>query len=183
MNDDDTADFSNLFDKESINEFKRYADLAAEKTEVKDEDRDDKPEPRNFIQRIVGQESFGKIIAFKYDPKYKDRLWRYDTFPLVLVLNQAGNGFAGLNLHFLSSNSEAISLIQEFSKNMNNNKMDISTRMIITYDMLRNMSSFEATKIAYRRYLNSHVRSPVLVVDPSKWEESIMRVKPNFNNT
>lgn len=180
---DNTANFENLFDQDSINEFKRYADLAAEKTDVDDEDRSDKPEPKNFIQRTVGSESFGKIIAFKYDPKYKDRLLQYDTFPLVVVLSNYGSGFAGINLHFLGGNSSAISLIQEFSKNLNNDKMDISTKMMITYDMLKGMNSFGVSRQAYRRYLSNHVRSPILVVDPSKWEESIVRIQPKFNRT
>jgi len=44
--------------------------------------------------------TFGLLNMFIYDPKLKDKLPYYDTFPLVLPVEEYGNGFLGINLHF-----------------------------------------------------------------------------------
>jgi hypothetical protein len=43
----------------------------------------------------------GSMQMFMYDPKTKDKLPYYDTFPLVVVVGPAPGGFYGLNLHYL----------------------------------------------------------------------------------
>ena len=41
----------------------------------------------------------GAMAMFFYDPKTKDKLPYYDSFPLVIVVDAAEGGFYGLNLH------------------------------------------------------------------------------------
>ena len=48
-----------------------------------------------------GKPHAGKLNMFFYDPKYKETLPYYDTFPLVLPIEKYSNGFLGLNLHYL----------------------------------------------------------------------------------
>jgi len=44
---------------------------------------------------------YGIMNLFGYDPKHKDRLPYYDSFPLILPLEPAKGGFIGLNFHYL----------------------------------------------------------------------------------
>ena len=44
---------------------------------------------------------YGVMNLFGYDPKHKDKLPYYDTFPLILPLEPAKGGFMGLNFHYL----------------------------------------------------------------------------------
>ena len=48
-----------------------------------------------------GKPHAGKLNMSFYDPKYKETLPYYDTFPLVLPIEKYSNGFLGLNLHYL----------------------------------------------------------------------------------
>jgi hypothetical protein len=42
-----------------------------------------------------------KMYFFEYDPKLKDKLPRYDTYPLVYSFDRAKDNFIGANLHYL----------------------------------------------------------------------------------
>ena len=44
---------------------------------------------------------FGRLNMFFYDPKFKKTLPYYDTFPLVLPLENYPDGFLGINFHYL----------------------------------------------------------------------------------
>ena len=43
----------------------------------------------------------GNLYLFLYDPKTKNQLPYYDTFPLVYPYRKAEGGFVGYNLHYL----------------------------------------------------------------------------------
>ena len=49
----------------------------------------------------AGNPFFGRLNMFIYDPKLKKTLPYYDTFPLVLPLEDYNDGFLGLNFHYL----------------------------------------------------------------------------------
>ena len=51
--------------------------------------------------KLLGRPSAGRMSMFFYDPKFKNRLPYYDTFPLVLPLEPMKGGFIGLNFHYL----------------------------------------------------------------------------------
>ena len=44
---------------------------------------------------------FGRLNMFIYSPRDAKKLPYYDTFPLVLPLEQYSDGFLGINLHYL----------------------------------------------------------------------------------
>ena len=54
---------------------------------------------KDLMQELpAGGSVVGSMIMFFYDPKTKDTLPYYDTFPLVVVVGPAPGGFYGLNL-------------------------------------------------------------------------------------
>ena len=50
---------------------------------------------------MTNREKIGQMLMFFYDPKTKETLPYYDTFPLIIVVGPAPGGFYGLNLHYL----------------------------------------------------------------------------------
>ena len=67
--------------------------------------------------------TFGILNMFVYDPKLKDKLPYYDTFPLVLPIEEYNNGFLGINLHYLSVPMR-IRLLDRLTETANNKKFD-----------------------------------------------------------
>lgn len=45
----------------------------------------------------------GKMYFFEYDPKLKDKLPRYDIYPLVYAVDRGKSNFLGHNLHYVKS--------------------------------------------------------------------------------
>ena len=51
--------------------------------------------------RAQAQASPGDMVMYTYNPKLKETLPYYDTFPLTIVVGPAKKGFYGINLHYL----------------------------------------------------------------------------------
>ena len=51
--------------------------------------------------KLLGKPSGGRMSMFYYDPKTKNKMPFYDTFPLVLPIEVVPRGFMGINFHYL----------------------------------------------------------------------------------
>ena len=51
--------------------------------------------------QMLTENSIGKMYMFLYDPKHKDTLPYYDSFPLIFPIEFYGDSFLGINLHYL----------------------------------------------------------------------------------
>jgi len=99
--------------------------------------------------------TFGLLNMFVYDPKGKEKLPYYDTFPLVLPIEKYNNGFLGINLHYLSIPMR-IKLLDRLTTFANNNKFDESTKLNANYSSLKRI---DLIKPCLKRYLAGHVKS------------------------
>ena len=99
--------------------------------------------------------TFGLLNMFIYDPKLKDKLPYYDTFPLVLPVEEYNDGFLGINLHYLSIPMR-MGLLDRLMTFSNNDKFDKSTELRVTYRKLKNI---RLIKPCLKRYLATHVRT------------------------
>jgi hypothetical protein len=127
------------------------------------------PQAKSFQK--VGFPELGRMYLYSYDPKYKHILPYYDAFPLVIPIEYYANGFLGINLHYLPETMR-IALLQELSKITNNNKFDKTTKINVTYRMLKQMSTrFDGIDGCIKRYLYSHVKSKFQLVAPSEWSK------------
>ena len=99
--------------------------------------------------------TFGLLNMFIYDPKLKDKLPYYDTFPLVLPIEKYSNGFLGINMHYLSMPIR-IRLLDRLVDYSNNDKFDSSTELRVDYSRLKKI---DLIKPCLKRYLTGHVRS------------------------
>ena len=69
-------------------------------------------EAENKIDRKVLKlkANFGDLFAYYYDPKHRQTLPYYDSFPLVMLIKAEKETFLGLNFHYLPPKLRAILL-------------------------------------------------------------------------
>tara|TARA_Y100000385_G_scaffold228005_1_gene239094 strand:- start:44 stop:595 length:552 start_codon:yes stop_codon:yes gene_type:complete len=111
--------------------------------------------------RVNQRPSGGRLNLFLYDPKTKNKLPYYDTFPLVLPLEAIKGGFMGINFHYLSPMIR-FRLLNQLQKFATNSKFDSTTRLDVSY---QRVSGLERVKPTIKKYLYSHVRSGFLRID------------------
>lgn len=111
----------------------------------------------------------GAMVMFFYDPKTKDKLPYYDTFPLTIVVDAAEGGFYGLNLHYLPPVLRAKFLDGLLDKT-NNKYYDERTNFALTYKYLKASSRMRYFKPCFKHYLSDHVKSRFSVVPAPEWE-------------
>jgi len=108
---------------------------------------------------------FGRLNMFVYDPKLKQKLPYYDTFPLVLPLERYTDGFLGLNLHYLPVNLR-VRLLDRLVDLANNNDFNETTRLMANYSKLKNVRLIRPT---IKRYLAGRVKSQFRRIDADEF--------------
>ena len=98
---------------------------------------------------------YGIMNLFGYDPKHKDRLPYYDTFPLIFPLEPAKGGFIGLNFHYLPPLAR-VRFLRSLANTTTDKKFDKKTRYNINW---RNNTFMKKTA---KHYLFNHVRTSFL---------------------
>ncbi len=131
--------------------------------------------PEKILQRsesMVSTSVLGKMYFYSYDPKWKDDLPWYDTFPLVFPIEKYNNGFLGLNFHYLAPKDRAI-LMDQLKMYANNKKYDETTKLKLTYNMLKGFTKIKRAKPTVHRYLTSKVKSKYVLVNADEWEVAL----------
>ena len=108
---------------------------------------------------------FGRLNMFFYDPKGRNTLPYYDTFPLVLPLEQYPDGFLGINFHYLPMGLR-LKLLDRVVDFSNNTKFDESTFLNVSYDKVKNLQSIKPT---IHKYLSGYVRSRFRRIDADEF--------------
>lgn len=132
-----------------------------------------KPSSQELIQKGNQKTMIipGNLYFYFYDPKLKDdvkKLPYYDKFPLVVVLKRDRTGFLGLNLHYLPPRMRGIFLGQLYDYR-SNSKLNESTRLSLTYDMLKSVAELKMFKPCIKKYLYNHVQTNFARVNSSDW--------------
>lgn len=111
----------------------------------------------------------GAMAMFFYDPKTKDKLPYYDSFPLVIVVDGADNGFYGLNLHYLPPTLRA-KFLDGLMDTLTDKKYDENTRFGLSYQYLKRTAKLKYFKPCFKHYLSNNVRSRFAMVPAPEWE-------------
>jgi len=125
------------------------------------------------VDRLTTKIEPGKMYMFFYDPKLKDKLPFYDTFPLVLPFRAMPDGFIGLNFHYLPYMART-ALLNKLMEYATDTKMNDKTRIAASWSILQNASTSSFVQPAVKRYLYNHVKSRFLSVYADEWATAIM---------
>lgn len=112
----------------------------------------------------------GRMYFFHYSPKYKATLPIYDRFPLVFPIERSGNSFLGINIHYLSLGARKY-FLDEVNAYRNNNKYDETTKLRLSYKIIKNSRVGSLIPNCIKRYLYTHVRSPFIEIISSEWDK------------
>ena len=126
--------------------------------------------PRQLLKRQEASDTeLGQMLFYKYDPKFAKKLPYWDMYPLVFPFEKAKGGFYGLNLHYIPPRDRAV-LMDELKEYATNNKYDATTRLKITYDLLK---GFGRAVPCVKRYLGTNIRSNTVRINADEWEIAI----------
>ena len=105
----------------------------------------------------------GDMYFYKYDAKWKDELPYWDVYPLIFPFNMYNDGFIGLNLHYLHPmvRAKLLDALQDVSKKRN--------KMMLSWQILKGSSQISLIKPCVKRYLYTHVRSPMVKIEKRDW--------------
>jgi hypothetical protein len=127
-----------------------------------------------------GMPEIGKMYLFVYDPKYKETLPFFDAFPLTIPIQYYNDGFLGLNLHYLPPAFRS-SLFEQLLIIKNNDKFDTSTKLNVTYKLLKNSSTrFAGFQNCVKRYLFNHRQSSFSQIHPQFWAYVVLLPLQNW---
>lgn len=111
----------------------------------------------------------GNMYMFFYQPKHRETLPYYDSFPLIVALGPAEGGFHGLNLHYLPPLLRA-RFLDSLMDITNNKRYDETTRFRASYELLKKSTKFKYFKPCFKHYLTDYLRSKLAYVPPQEWE-------------
>jgi hypothetical protein len=129
--------------------------------------------------QMLSENSIGKMYMFVYDPKHKDSLPYYDTFPMIFPVEFYGDSFLGINLHYLPPVARA-RLMDALYSTINNDKYDKTTLLRISYQILKGASRFKYLEPCLKKYLLSQVGSPFIYNAPDEWDYALMLPTERF---
>jgi hypothetical protein len=121
----------------------------------------------------------GKMYTFRYLPIGRDKLPYYDTFPLIMVLDFKKDSILGINLHYLPHKQRAI-LFGRLLDIRTNSKFDKTTRIKMTYDILKGYSRFRFFKPCIKRYKTNRIRTKFLFIEPKDWYTALFLPTESF---
>ena len=126
--------------------------------------------PTQLLKRQEATDTeLGQMLFYKYDPKFAKKLPYWDMYPLVFPFEKAKGGFYGLNLHYIPPRERAV-LMDELNSYVTNKKYDATTRLKLSYDLLK---GFGRAIPCVKRYLGTNVRSNTVRINADEWEIAI----------
>ena len=123
----------------------------------------------------------GEMYLFMYDPKHKATLPYYDTLPLVLPFRLVPDGFLGINLHYLPYLAR-FNLLGDLSELATNKKMDETTKIKLSWQILNGTSRYNVATVCVKHYLKNHIRSRFLKIDFQDWITASMLPVERFKS-
>lgn len=130
-------------------------------------------------ERLKDRSAIGRMYFFVYDAKHKATLPYYDKFPLIFPVDKTSDGFFGLNFHYLPLPLRA-KLMDSLYDITNNKKYDETTKLKLSYGILKGAQKFSLFKPTFKRYLNSQVRSRFVEVAPAEWDIALFLGSDQF---
>lgn len=129
--------------------------------------------------QLRGDQVYGSMYFFEYDPKHKDTLPYYDRFPLIFPINKVKGGILGMNMHYLPPKMRA-QLMDALYTVSSDKSYDENTVLNLSYKMLQSASQFRFFKPTVKMYLAKQVRSRFIKINASEWDTALFLPVQSF---
>lgn len=113
--------------------------------------------------------TIGSMFLYRYEAKHHATLPYWDRYPLIFMVGPAEGGWHGINLHYLPPILRA-KLFDELMKIRTNKRYDSTTKLRLSYGVLKNSSQFAEFAPCFKHYLKEQLRSKPIYVPPTEWE-------------
>lgn len=127
--------------------------------------------PKNSFKIVKNIPPIGILCHFIYDPKTKDKLPYWDKFPLVIPFNFTNESFIGINLHYLPIPIRAKLL--DGLMNIKHKSATDKAYIQLSYSALQALARQKILNHCIKRYLLSHVKSDIIMIDFDQWENVV----------
>ena len=84
-----------------------------------------------------------------------------------------------MNLHYLHPRIRA-RFLDALMDLTNNEKYDLSTKMRLTYRLVKGSGKLKWFKPCFKHYLSEHIKSQLLLIEPQDWEIAIFLPTDSF---
>lgn len=111
----------------------------------------------------------GRMFLFGYDPKLKNSLPYWDAFPLVFPIAVTSSSMLAINFHYLPYQERA-KLMDALYSLTNNKNYDETTKLQISYEILKAASKFRQFKPCIKRYLLNHIKTQLVEVYSAEYD-------------
>jgi hypothetical protein len=128
---------------------------------------------------LRGDQVYGSMYFFEYDPKHKATLPYYDRFPLIFPINKVKGGILGMNMHYLPPKMRA-QLMDALYTVASDKSYDENTVLNINYKLLQSASNFRFFKPTVKMYLAKQVRSKFIKIAASEWDTALFLPVQSF---
>jgi len=122
----------------------------------------------------------GRMYMFMYSAKTAEKLPYWDRFPLVIPFDFTNNGFYGLNLHYIAPRFRVL-LLEELYTMVTNEEMEEDAKFKLTYELIQSVTGLKYAKPCIKRYLTTHIRGSIKLVDPAHWSVVSMLPTAQFH--
>ncbi|ADG60057.1 DNA end protector [Acinetobacter phage Acj9] len=127
----------------------------------------------------------GKLYAFIYDAKHKDKLPFWDKYPLIIFLGASRSKTAGtallhgLNLHYIPPKARQ-QFLEELLKNYSSTgTITNSTKLKIDWSKVK---GFNGADKMIKSYLPGHVKGRFVEIKPSDWSNVVLMPLQSFQS-
>ncbi len=110
----------------------------------------------------------GEMYMFRYDPKLKESLSYYDTFPLVLPFRKVPGGFLGINFHYMPYNIR-LRMLRLVSDYADDATIDENTRVRLSWRIIESSSRLAPVFHCVKHYLLEQVQTRFLKIPFPDW--------------
>lgn len=131
-------------------------------------------------QKAKADVDVGNMYLFSYDAKHKSTLPYFDKFPLIFKIDEAKDGFYGINLHYLPPILRA-KLMDALYDLRTDSRYDENTKLKLSYRVLNGAAKYKAFKPCIKHYLYKQVKSRFIEIDSVEWDIALFLPLASFN--
>ena len=124
----------------------------------------------------------GKMYAFVYDAKHKEKLPYFDRFPLIIPFAKDNTSFKGLNFHYLPLAQRILLMDALIRVGGKGKTMSDNDKLRLSWATVSGASKMRLVQPCVKMYLNGYVKSRFIEIPSEHWATAIMLPTANFNS-